>query len=128
MLAEEANGGRGKAEKAEPQSESVRAAVALAESREAAARDELRAAQAREQEARGELDRLRTAAVPAAAPHDRALMQIADRIEALAATAEQIDRKSVVSGKSVSVRVDLGGSRILKKTKQNTTENDQKSS
>src|SRR3546814_20418063 len=27
------------------------------------------------------------------------------------------DRKSVVSGKSVSVRVDLGGSRILKKQK-----------
>src|SRR3546814_17141864 len=26
-----------------------------------------------------------------------------------------IDRKSVVSGKSVSVRVDLGGSRIIKK-------------
>src|SRR3546814_13252591 len=29
------------------------------------------------------------------------------------------DRKSVVSGKSVSVRVDLGGSRIIKKTKTN---------
>src|SRR3546814_16813803 len=28
------------------------------------------------------------------------------------------DRKSVVSGKSVSVRVDLGGSRIIKKKKQ----------
>src|SRR3546814_16966379 len=28
-----------------------------------------------------------------------------------------IDRKSVVSGKSVSVRVDLGGSRIIKKKK-----------
>src|SRR3546814_15166985 len=28
------------------------------------------------------------------------------------------DRKSVVSGKSVSVRVDLGGRRILKKTKK----------
>src|SRR3546814_13971585 len=27
------------------------------------------------------------------------------------------DRKSVVSGKSVSVRVDLGGRRIIKKTK-----------
>src|SRR3546814_20861723 len=32
-----------------------------------------------------------------------------------------IDRKSVVSGKSVSVRVDLGGRRILKK--KNTTTN-----
>src|SRR3546814_19388762 len=29
------------------------------------------------------------------------------------------DRKSVVSGKSVSVRVDLGGRRIIKKKKQN---------
>src|SRR3546814_9266015 len=45
MLADEANEARGKAEKAEPQSDSLRAAVALAESREAAARDELRAAQ-----------------------------------------------------------------------------------
>src|SRR3546814_14225116 len=31
----------------------------------------------------------------------------------------QRDRKSVVSGKSVSVRVDLGGRRIIKKTKKN---------
>src|SRR3546814_11774329 len=31
------------------------------------------------------------------------------------------DRKSVVSGKSVSVRVDLGGRRIIKKTKKTTT-------
>src|SRR3546814_12062354 len=31
----------------------------------------------------------------------------------------QIDRKSVVLGKSVSVRVDLGGRRICKKKKQN---------
>src|SRR3546814_17928199 len=30
------------------------------------------------------------------------------------------DRKSVVSGKSVSVRVDLGGRRVLKKKKSNT--------
>src|SRR3546814_11784193 len=30
----------------------------------------------------------------------------------------EADRKSVVSGKSVSVRVDLGGSRTIKKTKQ----------
>src|SRR3546814_19991841 len=29
-----------------------------------------------------------------------------------------VDRKSVVSGKSVSVRVDLGGRRIIKKKKQ----------
>src|SRR3546814_13870630 len=32
----------------------------------------------------------------------------------------RIDRKSVVSGKSVSVRVDLGGRRIIKKTKIRT--------
>src|SRR3546814_13744067 len=32
-----------------------------------------------------------------------------------------IDRKSVVSGKSGSVRVDLGGRRILKKKKQRNT-------
>src|SRR3546814_17838875 len=31
----------------------------------------------------------------------------------------QADRKSVVSGKSVSVRVDLGGRRIIKKKKDN---------
>src|SRR3546814_16012566 len=33
----------------------------------------------------------------------------------------QADRKSVVSGKSVSVRVDLGGRRIIKKTKRRKT-------
>src|SRR3546814_15326334 len=32
------------------------------------------------------------------------------------------DRKSVVSGKSVSVRVDTGGSRIIKKKKNNKTQ------
>src|SRR3546814_16325549 len=32
---------------------------------------------------------------------------------------DRLDRKSVVSGKSVSVRVDLGGRRILKKKKTN---------
>src|SRR3546814_21159351 len=31
------------------------------------------------------------------------------------------DRKSVVSGKSVSVRVDLGGRRIIKKKKKHNT-------
>src|SRR3546814_21192733 len=31
------------------------------------------------------------------------------------------DRKSVVKGQSVSVRVDLGGRRIIKKTKNNDT-------
>src|SRR3546814_17089970 len=33
---------------------------------------------------------------------------------------ERIDRKSVVSGKSVSVRVDLGGRRMIKKNKTKT--------
>src|SRR3546814_16081397 len=34
-----------------------------------------------------------------------------------------LDRKSVVWGKSVSVRVDLGGLRIIKKKKKNTKRN-----
>src|SRR3546814_20611732 len=37
------------------------------------------------------------------------------RRQAEAMTTRQTDRKSVVSGKSVSVRVDLGGRRIIKK-------------
>src|SRR3546814_14455659 len=32
-----------------------------------------------------------------------------------------VDRKSVVSGKGVSVRVDLGGGRIIKKKKKKTS-------
>src|SRR3546814_15379871 len=36
------------------------------------------------------------------------------------------DRKSVVWGKSVSVRVDLGGSRIIKKKKSYKIESDRK--
>src|SRR3546814_13877855 len=44
--------------------------------------------------------------------------------EALGAKAKDEDRKSVVEGKSVSVRVDLGGRSIMKKKKhQNTTIN-----
>src|SRR3546814_11651742 len=35
-----------------------------------------------------------------------------------------LDRKSVVEGKSVSVRVDLGGRRIIKKKKNMTTMHD----
>src|SRR3546814_18045330 len=34
--------------------------------------------------------------------------------------AQQSDRKSVVSGKSVTVRVDIGGRRIIKQKKKNT--------
>ena len=86
MVADEAQEAKGKADKAEPQSDSLRAAVALAESRETQARDELKAAL-------GELDALRKApAAPLAGgpSHDRALVQIADRIEALAGRIEQI--------------------------------------
>ncbi len=94
MLADEAQEARGKIEKSEPQSDSLRAAVALAESREAAARDELKAAVAREQAAIKELAAARQTA-PATAPsvnpsNNRALLQIADRIEALATKVEQI--------------------------------------
>ena len=93
MLADDAQEARGKVDKAEPQSDSLRAAVALADSREAAARDELRAAVVREQAALKELEALRAA--PATAPpgnpaNDRALLQIADRIDALATKVEQI--------------------------------------
>ena len=94
MLADDAQDAKGKIEKTEPQSDSLRAAVALAESREAAARDELRAAMTREQTALKELEAARqasSAAAPSANPsHDRALLQIADRIEALAAKVEQL--------------------------------------
>lgn len=93
MLADEAQEAKGKVDKAEPQSDSLRAAVALAESREQAARDDLRAAVAREAAALKELADLRSkgaAAAPAApSSHDRALLQIADRIEALATKVEQ---------------------------------------
>jgi cell division protein ZapA len=87
MLADEAQEAKGKADKVEPQSDSLRAAVALAESREAQARDDLKTALR-------ELDALKKAppAVPAAPgpSHDRALLQIADRIETLASRIEQI--------------------------------------
>src|SRR3546814_11815937 len=39
------------------------------------------------------------------------------------APALMADRKSVVSGKSVSVRVDLGGRRIIKKKKEKQNKN-----
>src|SRR3546814_15516468 len=58
------------------------------------------------------------AAVGAVPRHDGLL----DRHLALGATV-QPDRKRVVSGKSVSVRVDLGGSRIIKKKIQSNTSN-----
>jgi cell division protein ZapA len=94
MLADEAQEAKNKVEKAEPQSDSLRAAVALAESREAAVREDLREAVARDKAALKELETARqaapTASVPARPVHDRALIQIADRIEALATKVEQI--------------------------------------
>src|SRR3546814_14362157 len=39
----------------------------------------------------------------------------ADRIKQLEQEIRELDRKSVESGKSVSVRVDLGGRRLIKK-------------
>src|SRR3546814_13832469 len=51
-------------------------------------------------------------AAPAAPVHAIRLRQTPDRSCASA------DRKSVVEGKSVSVRVDIGGGRIIKKTKE----------
>ena len=108
MLADETQEARGKVEQAAPQTDSLRAAVALAESRETAAKDELKAAQLREKEALAEaraaaereaaalaeLEKLRQGAPVVPAPpssrHDRALIEIADRIEALATKVEQI--------------------------------------
>ena len=86
MLADEAIEAKGKADKAEPQSDSLRAAVALAESREAQARDELKSALS-------ELNALKKTnadIVNTPSRNDRALLQIADRIEALAEKVEQI--------------------------------------
>jgi len=82
MLADEAQDANGIVEK----TDSLRAAIALAESREAQARDELKAALS-------ELEALKKAPAAESAPrpsHDRALLQIADRIETLAAKVEQI--------------------------------------
>ena len=108
MLADEAHEAQNKAGSAEPQLDSLRAAIALAESRETTARDELRAAVSREsaaleqaklagereQAAVEELEKLRKAAPAAPTPpppvHGRALEQIADRIEALATKVEQM--------------------------------------
>src|SRR3546814_15225004 len=45
---------------------------------------------------------------------DRVQM-VLDEVAALPPAAKASDRKSVVEGKSVSVRVDLGGRRIIKK-------------
>src|SRR3546814_11542322 len=50
---------------------------------------------------------------------DRAFHDLEQRL--LHALARHVDRKSVVEGKSVSVRVDLGGRRIIKKKNKTTT-------
>src|SRR3546814_14881515 len=53
-----------------------------------------------------------------AAPYEEWLKQTQYKLEELPAVVEGAeDRKSVVSGKSVAVRVDLGGRRIIKKKK-----------
>src|SRR3546814_17679681 len=52
---------------------------------------------------------------------DRVRSLLAERRVRLVA-ADELDRKSVVEGKSVSVRVDLGGRRIIKKHRNNTTQ------
>ena len=108
MLADEAHEAQNKAGNAEPQLDSLRAAIALAESREATARDELRAAVSRESAALEEaklatereqaavvdLEKLRrsapVASVSVAPLNGRALEQMADRIEALATKIEQM--------------------------------------
>src|SRR3546814_13245969 len=41
-----------------------------------------------------------------------------ERWRCMTGVTSRVDRKSVVSGKSVSVRVDLGGRRIIKKKKK----------
>src|SRR3546814_18133194 len=58
------------------------------------------------------------AMLPAALSNNRDEMTQMQMLEAIRAFDRQLhtaDRKSVVSGKSVSVRVDLGGRRIIKK-------------
>src|SRR3546814_14705410 len=55
---------------------------------------------------------------PLARDRDRAfLLAQARLLEQGITTIADIERKSVVSGKSVSVRLDLGGRRIIKKNK-----------
>src|SRR3546814_18882182 len=64
------------------------------------------------------------AAQPVYAALEQCFDAAAEAMRAVLAAADGLERKSVVSGKSVSVRVDLGGSRIIKKkrtTKTTTT-------
>src|SRR3546814_11356318 len=52
---------------------------------------------------------------PPAAPYHVALIDLDEGPRLMSRVEGMADRKSVVSGKSVSVRVDLGGRRIIKK-------------
>src|SRR3546814_15986599 len=66
------------------------------------------------------------------APHSTTMtaaeeaMIVAFRRHTLLPLDDCLDRKSVVWGKSVSVRVDLGGRRIIKKKKRNNDEDSRK--
>src|SRR3546814_18566696 len=53
--------------------------------------------------------------------HDGNRAPVADDVQLRQPGTAQQDRKSVVEGKGVSVRVDLGGRRIIKKKKKKTT-------
>src|SRR3546814_20152700 len=54
--------------------------------------------------------------------HPRIMVERRGKVRRRGEMAQRVDRKSVVSGKSVSVRVDLGGRSIIKKkTLENTT-------
>src|SRR3546814_12621090 len=74
----------------------------------------------------GSLDRLSASEAAAIRPRviDVVTVKASDTVQSLAGRMayddyklERLDRKSVVLGKSVSVRVDLGGRRIIKKKK-----------
>src|SRR3546814_14474945 len=53
--------------------------------------------------------------------HDADRRALDREVEKIARREKEADRKSVVQGKSVSVRVDLGGRRIIKKQKLTET-------
>src|SRR3546814_13094296 len=57
------------------------------------------------------------ASVTVLARRAEALQEVAAALPRVDGQAPDLDRKSVVEGKSVSVRVDLGGRRIIKKKK-----------
>src|SRR3546814_18915222 len=74
---------------------------------------------------RGPADILATDIEGALAPFDLKNQLSSNRTQGIPnmiALIRATDRKSVVEGKSVSVRVDLGGRRIIKKKKYNNTD------